>query len=47
MKNQINSFYLSLSKDYHLIYNDWNSSIKRQADLLDLNVKFECKLMPY
>lgn len=28
-------FYNSLAKDYHLVYQDWNASIKRQAKVID------------
>ncbi len=29
------SFYNSLAEDYHLVYQDWNASIKRQAKVID------------
>jgi len=36
-------FYDELSSDYHLIFGDWNSSIKKQAQLLDCVIKEKAK----
>jgi len=34
MKNSVKNFYDELSNDYHLIFQDWDKSIERQAKIL-------------
>ena len=37
--NNVENFYDDLASDYHLIFNDWNATVKRQGDVLDTIIK--------
>lgn len=39
MKDSVKKFYDDLAEDYHLIFEDWDTSIRRQGNVLDMIIR--------
>lgn len=46
INNSVTEFYDQLSEYYHLIFEDWDSSIKKQAKILDAVIQAQIKQNP-
>ena len=39
MSDSVLNFYNQLAEDYHLIFEDWDTSVRRQGKVLDLIIR--------